>query len=65
MNGEHDWKALTTCVRRVKEQFADETRVTISADPEVPYEDLIAAMDAVRGADNDLFPDVLLSAGIR
>ncbi len=65
MNGEHDWKALTTCVKRVKEQFEDETRVTLSADPEVPYEDLIAAMDAVRGNDSELFPEVLLSAGIR
>jgi biopolymer transport protein TolR len=65
MNGEHDWKALTTCVSRVKQQFEDETRVTLSADPEVPYEDLIAAMDAVRGDENELFPEVLLSAGIR
>ena len=65
MNGDHDWKALTTCASRVKEQFEDETRVTLSADPEVPYEDLIAAMDAVRGEESELFPDVLLSAGIR
>jgi biopolymer transport protein TolR len=65
MNGEHDWTGLTNCVQRVKEQFEDETRVTLSADPEVPYEDLVAAMDAVRGNENDLFPDVLLSAGIR
>ena len=65
MNGEHDWNGLTNCVKRVKEQFADETRVTLSADPEVPYEDLVAAMDAVRGDESELFPDVLLSAGIR
>ena len=66
MNGEHDWPGLTNCVTRVKQQFEDETRVTISADPEVPYEHIVAAMDAVRGVeDNLLFPDVLLSAGIR
>jgi len=66
MNGEYDWTGLTTCVTRVKEQFEDETRVTLSADPEVPYEHLMAAMDAVRGdEDQPLFPDVLLSAGIR
>jgi len=65
MNGEHDWNGLTNCVKRVKEQFSDETRVTLSADPEVPYEDLVAAMDAVRGDESELFPDVLLSAGIR
>lgn len=66
MNGEHDWIGLTTCVTRVKQKFKDETRVTVSADPEVPYEHLMAAMDAVRGdQDEPLFPDVLLSAGIR
>jgi biopolymer transport protein TolR len=66
MNGEHDWTSLTNCVSRVKQQFEDETRVTLSADPEVPYEHLIAAMDAVRGDEGEpLFPDVLLSAGIR
>jgi biopolymer transport protein TolR len=65
MNGEQDWQGLRSCVLQVKERFEDETRVTLSADPEVPYEDLIGAMDAVRGDDNDLFPEVLLSAGIR
>jgi biopolymer transport protein ExbD len=49
----------------VKAQFEDETRVTLSADPEVPYDDLISAMDAVRGDEDELFPDVLLSAGVR
>lgn len=66
INGQPDWAGLTNCVTRVKQQFEDETRVTLSADPEVPYEHLIAAMDAVRGTDEEpLFPDVLLSAGIR
>lgn len=66
MNGDHDWPGLTSCVALVKKQFEDETRVTLSADPEVPYEHLVAAMDAVRGEDGKpLFPEVLLSAGIR
>jgi biopolymer transport protein TolR len=65
MNGDHDWTGLTNCVRRVKDQFEDETRVTLSADPEVPYDHLISAMDAVRGENDELFPDVLLSAGVR
>ena len=63
MNGEHDWKGLTTCVSRVKKQFEDETRVTLSADPEVPYEDLIAAMDAVRGDDRRALPRRLTLGG--
>ena len=66
VNGDHDWAELTSCVTMVKQQFEDETRVTLSADPEVPYEHLVAAMDAVRGQEGQpLFPEVLLSAGIR
>lgn len=65
-NGEQDWVGVNACVAKVKQEYPDETRVTISADPEVPYQDVIAAMDAVRGTtDNELFPDVLLSAGVR
>ena len=65
-NGEYDWEALTTCVARVKEQFPEETQVTVSADQLVEYRYLIGAMDAIRnrGAD-ELFPQVMLSAGVR
>ena len=45
--------------------YEEATAVTLSADPEVPYDHLISAMDAVRGEDDELFPDVLLSAGVR
>ena len=66
MDGRHDWRGLTACVAKVKEQFEEETRVTVSADPEVPYDDLLGAMDSVRHrGGQELFPDVLLSAGIR
>jgi len=63
-NGQQDWGELTTCARRVKLQFEDENQVILSADPEVEFGDIIAAMDALRG-DNDLFPNILLSAGVR
>ena len=75
-SGSYDWAALTRCVKKVK-AFADaqgleytnadgEGQITVSADPQVQYQDLLWAMDAVRedGADK-LFPAVLLSAGVR
>ncbi|MEM6955572.1 MAG: biopolymer transporter ExbD [Myxococcota bacterium] len=75
-NGRYNWSALTDCVERVK-RFADENnldylnndgrgQITISADPLVQYQDVLWAMDAVRAKGTDeLFPAVLLSAGVR
>ncbi len=65
---DYDWPGLTECVRRIKTvaQFADEHEVIVGADPMIAYEHVIAAMDALRGdATQELFPDVLLSAGVR
>ncbi len=65
---EYDWPALSRCVARVKAEprFADETQVIVSANPMIEYEHVVKAMDAVRGnAQHVLFPDVLLSAGVR
>lgn len=67
-DGKYDWAALTDCVTKIKAvpQFADENEVIIGADPMIQYEHVVAAMDAVRGtADKELFPQVLLSAGVR
>jgi len=63
-----DWQALTDCVARVKAvpEFSEERQVIIGADPMVPYEAVVKAMDAVRSrGTTELFPDVLLSAGVR
>jgi biopolymer transport protein TolR len=63
---DYDWKALTDCVGRVKSQYGTEDTVTISADPQIEYEYLVAAMDAVRNKDaQELFPNVMVSVGIR
>jgi len=63
---DYDWDGLTKCVARVKKQFEDEDTVTVSADPQVQYEHVVAAMDAVRSdKDHDLFPNVLISVGVR
>lgn len=66
-----DWKALNDCIARVKESFPNEEEVIVTADPLIIYEDVVAAMDAVRThatgpkKGEDLFPKVLISAGIR
>lgn len=64
--GEYDWQGLRECVATVKQEFPDETRVTVSADNLVEYQQLVSAMDAVREKEGEeLFPDVLISAGVR
>jgi biopolymer transport protein ExbD len=51
---------------KIKAQFGDEDTVTVSADPQIEYEHVIAAMDAVRNkAKQQLFPNVMVSVGIR
>jgi biopolymer transport protein TolR len=67
-DGKYDWSGLTECVAKIKAvpQFSDETEVIIGADPMIQYEHVVAAMDAVRAKDkSELFPKVLLSAGVR
>lgn len=63
---DYDWNGLTECVSRIKSQFKDEDTVTVSADPQVQYEHIVAAMDAVRKkGDTALFPHVMISVGVR
>lgn len=65
-DGTFDWAALTACVARVHSQFPDERQVILSADPNIEYENIIHAMDALRAQGSDeLFPDIMLSAGVR
>jgi biopolymer transport protein ExbD len=63
---EYDWTGLTDCASRVKRQFPEERQVTVTADPLIQYKHLISAMDALRMKDTEeLFPEVLISAGVR
>jgi biopolymer transport protein ExbD len=60
---DYNWAGLTSCAKNLKNlspEFADETNVTISANPNIPYQTVIATIDALRKDDqgNDLFPDV-------
>ena len=62
---DHNYTALTAKMRKIKDQFGDETKVIINANNDITYEVVVATMDAVRsdGA-KTLFPDVLLAAGV-
>ncbi|MCS6856152.1 MAG: biopolymer transporter ExbD [Sandaracinaceae bacterium] len=62
----YDWRGLRRCLVTVKRAYPDETQVILTADPQVEYRHLIRAMDVVRAdGENSLFPDILLSAGVR
>jgi biopolymer transport protein TolR len=63
VNGDYDYTTLSACVKRLKNlspDFSTETQVTISANPNIPYQAIISTIDAVRRNENgdDLFPDV-------
>ncbi len=63
---DYDYDALKKCVAHLKKEFvasnpdSDESSVTISANPNIPYQAVIGTMDAVRKNDDgkELFPDV-------
>ena len=61
---DYDYVTLNQCVKKLKglsPDFKDENSVTISANPNIPYQAIIGTIDAVR-KDNvtgdELFPDV-------
>jgi len=63
VGGEYDYKTLNSCVQKLKklsDDFKSETQVTVSANPNIPYQAIISTIDAVRTTDSgeDLFPDV-------
>lgn len=62
---EYDYTPLTKKMKEIKDQFGDETKVIINANPEITYEVVVATMDAIRAdGSRTLFPDVLLAAGV-
>jgi biopolymer transport protein TolR len=60
--GAHDYAALADCVRRVRHarpELAGDHGVVVSASPDVPFETVVATMDAVRRiGDEELFSEV-------
>ncbi len=60
---DYNFDGLKKCVVGLKASsadFADETTVTISANPNIPYQAVIGTMDSIRRTEDgkDLFPDV-------
>ncbi len=60
---EYDYAALNKCAQSLKNSsadFADETQVTVSANPNIPYQAVISTIDALRDTSDGkaLFPDV-------
>lgn len=47
-DGKYDFAALSEQMKKIKEQFPNETAVILSADMDVPYDVLIQTMDACR-----------------
>jgi biopolymer transport protein TolR len=47
-SGKYDYATLTAQMKKIKEQFPNETGVILSADPDVVYDVLIQTMDACR-----------------
>lgn len=64
--GDYDWASLTKKLVEIKDAFPEETKVIINAEPDIKFEFLVGTMDAARETSDhrELFPDVILSAGI-
>ena len=67
--GQYDYKTLTTKLKEIKTNpdNADETKATFNADAMIPYDIVIATLDAMRQSEEGkiLFPDVNFAAGIQ
>jgi biopolymer transport protein TolR len=67
-NGQYDFKSLTTKLREIKSvpDNAGETKANFNADAMIPYDIVVATLDAMRTTDDGkiLFPDVAFAAGI-
>jgi biopolymer transport protein ExbD len=62
-NGKYDFANLTTCAAKLKSaspDFADETQATITANPGIDFQTVVAAMDALRAtpAGDNLFENI-------
>jgi biopolymer transport protein TolR len=67
-SGQYDYKALTAKLKEIKSNpdNATETKANFNADANIPYDVVIATLDAMRTDDTGklLFPDVAFAAGL-
>src|SRR5262249_52360936 len=65
VNGDYDYSGLTRLVREIKGHHPKEHVIYVGAVAGLPYEQFIAALDAVRGTESEpLFPDPQLYGGL-
>jgi len=57
----HDLEALGRCLDRVHQRFPEERAMVLGADPMIPYDTVVGAMDAIRPR----FDTLQLAAGVR
>ncbi len=61
-----DTGALNACASALRAALHGTDTVILSAEPDIAYEEVIRAMDALRSdASGPLFPSVIVSAGVR
>jgi biopolymer transport protein ExbD len=67
-NGQYDYKKLTEKLKEIKSNpdNASETKANFNADANIPYDTVVATLDAMRQDESGkiLFPDVAFAAGI-
>lgn len=65
-DGALDTKGISECARRIKRarpEFAEESQVTITAEPSIQYRTVVELINALRGdGDEPLFPEVTFGA---
>lgn len=59
-SGAFDLAGLRACVTKLKELTPDERYVTVVANADVTYRDLLPIVETVRGDAGDLFPEVVV-----
>jgi biopolymer transport protein ExbD len=66
-DGAYDFRRLTDRLAAIKRQHPGETRATLDADADVPFDRLVRALDSMRedAGGAPLFPHVALAAGVR
>ena len=65
-NGKYDYISLKNILNIIKDQYPEESKVIMMAEPDIPFDIIIEVMDLARGTKDErlLFPDVILSAGL-
>jgi biopolymer transport protein TolR len=62
---DYDYGRLTEQMALIKSKYPDELRVIVNANPQITYDKVVGAMDAIRNeGPKVLFPEVLLAAGV-